>query len=154
MVISVYISLCWFLIASFIVFAKKAAPRQLAFVLLIVDFVNTNLYYLFGETFHFFKISEKAPLYVSFSLQQSVIIPLFVAIMVIASSEALSFTGKAALHFVSVCFLIGLEALSSLFTIITFQSTLAMVLLLVYRLLLFYLSFPALKLFKRMCSHS
>ncbi|WP_248929991.1 hypothetical protein [Paenibacillus hamazuiensis] len=152
MVISLHIFFTWLFAGIFLHTAKTASPRHLAFVFLFIDFLNTNLYYLAGETFKWFKMSEEPLLYVSFSLLQSLIYPLIVAIAVTAYPLAGFAAKKASVLLLSCCLLLGLELLTRYLKIITYDGTGLMIALLGYRLLLLIAAFIALKCFKRMCA--
>ncbi|WP_261300547.1 hypothetical protein [Paenibacillus andongensis] len=133
---------------------KKFPPKDLAFLFLIVDFLNTNLYYLFGDAFHVFDISKDPSRYVSFSLLQSLIIPNVIAIMANASIQSQAVTGKLAVQLAAIGVLVGLELMSHLLLLITYHQFHTAIWLIFYRLVLFYMAYLALKGFKRMCSHA
>ncbi|MBP1963123.1 FlaA1/EpsC-like NDP-sugar epimerase [Paenibacillus aceris] len=154
MIISLYVSLCWILVATSAVLKSKFSNQEFSFICLLVAFIDTNLYYLFGETFHFFEISKNPLNYVSFSLIQSIIIPLFIAIMINLWQLASSVSTKVSIHAGSIIFLIGMETLSLLLKIVIYSEIKILCWLIVYRLLLFYMQFVTISYFRRMCNHS
>ncbi|MBD0378880.1 hypothetical protein ICC18_01935 [Paenibacillus sp. WST5] len=143
----------WFLIASSAIMYKKFPRKDFAFVFLFVDFLNTNLYYLFGDAFHFFMISDDPMLYVSLALLQSIIIPLTIAIMINVSVQNQVMSRKAAVQLAAIGALVCLELMSHLLLLITYHGFLTAIWLFLYRLVLFYMAYLALKCFKRMCSY-
>ncbi|MFD0693150.1 hypothetical protein ACFQZT_03510 [Paenibacillus sp. GCM10027628] len=154
MLISFYISLVWFLFASTVATHKKFPHKDLAFMFLSVDFLNTNLYYLFDDAFHVFDLSKDPSRYVSFALLQSLIIPNVIAILVNLSIQSQAVTRKLVVQLAAIGVLVGLELMSHLLLLITYHGFLKAIWLSLYRVALFYMAYFALKCFKRMCSHA
>jgi|GEM_PF-3800125 len=98
MILTLFVSISWILGAIAIVLKDKFLRQEFAFTWTVANFINTNLFYLFGERFHFFELSKNPLCYVSFSLIQSVITPLFIAIMINLRPLARSTSAQAALH--------------------------------------------------------
>ncbi len=153
MIISLYISLCWLLLAS-AMSVKKIPNQEFAFVFLIVNFINTNLSYVFGDTLHLFGIAKEAHRYVSFSLLQSIMIPLFIAIMINLLYLVRTFSKKILVHLFAIGFLIGTEALSYFTNIVSYSEKHVWIWLIGYKLLLFFLAFAMLRSFRWVCSRS
>lgn len=154
MIISLYVSLCWVLVATSIALKSKFSNREFSIIYLLVAFIDTNLYYLFGETFHVFEISKNPWNYVSFSLIQSIIIPLFIAIMINLWRLASSVPAKVGVQVGAIIFIVGMETLSFLLKIVIYSDLTVLCWLIAYRLVLFYLQFVTIRFFRRMCSHS
>ncbi|MCY9660152.1 hypothetical protein P5G65_03720 [Paenibacillus chondroitinus] len=154
MIISLYVSLCWLLVATSAALKTKFSNREFSFIYLLVAFIDTNLYYLFGETFHVFEISKNPWNYVSFSLIQSIIIPLFIAIMITLWRLARSVPAKVGVQVGAITFIVGMETLSFLLKIVIYSDLTVLCWLIAYRLVLFYLQFVTIRFFRRMCSHS
>lgn len=154
MILSLSIALSWLLIASTAALVNQIYRLEFAFALLLVNFTNTNLFYLMGDCFHVFEISKDPHRYVSFSLIQSVIIPLLLAVMIDSLLRTSSVSRRAAIFFSAFVLLLGIEALSVLTHIIVYNQFRIFLWLAVYRLLLLILPLIALRYFRRMCSHS
>jgi hypothetical protein len=151
MVISISLFISWFLIGMLIPIYKKFNKQQLAFVFLFVEIINSNVPYLMGDAFHFYKITNDMQLYMSFSLYQTIVIPVFYTIIIYLYHQVTSIHKKIAvlLLFVGV---IGLfEYLVFSFKIIESDGFWRLAFLIVYRLLLLFLTLFALRGFKRMC---
>jgi hypothetical protein len=152
----IWYSLClifvaWLLAGIFLSYAKVYPRKYLAFVFLFADFMNTNLYYLLGESFKIFKLSNDPLRYVSFSLLQSFIIPAIIAIAVNTYFDDHRPAVRTAAIIVSTGMLLSLEVLSALIQVITYDGYWILVSLMGYRLLLLSASFIALSCFRRMC---
>lgn len=154
MIVSLFIALSWLLVASSAALAIRMYRIEFAFVFLLVNFANTNLYYLMGDNFHIFEISEDPKRYLSFALIQSVIVPLFSAVMIHQLLRTSSISRKAAIFLTAFVLLIGTEALSVLTHIVVYDRLRVFLWLTVYRLLLLILPLFALRYFRRMCSYS
>lgn len=154
MIISFFIALSWLLVASSAALANRMYRLEFAFVFLLVNFVNTNLYYLMGDAFHIFELPNDLQRYVSFSLIQSVIVPFFTAIAIDKRLRASSISGQAASLISAFAFLIGVEVLSASLRIVIYEQKRIFLWLSVYRLLLLLLPLIALPHFRRMCRRS
>ncbi|MFC5448277.1 hypothetical protein [Paenibacillus aestuarii] len=151
MVLSLFLSISWILGGITIALKDKFPRQQFAFTWLVANFINTNLFYLLGEGAHLFELSRNPLYYVSFSLIQSVIIPIFIAIMINLRPIAQSASARAALHVGSILFLVGIEALTVSLTIISYSGIMKFIYFVSYKLILFYFLIFALSLFRRMC---
>lgn len=154
MIISFFMALSWLLAGSSAALANRMYRLEFAFVFLLVNFANTNLYYLMGETFHVFELPKDPQRYVSFSLIQSVIVPFLTAIAIDKRLRARSITGQAVALISAFVFLIGVEVLSASLRIVIYEQKRIFLWLSVYRLLLLLLPLIALPHFRRMCRRS
>lgn len=154
MIISVCITLCWILAALSVVVARKVPHQPFAFAFLIANFINSNVYYLFGETLHFFELSKDPLRYVSFSLLQSIIIPLFIAIVINLSLQVRAASTKWSFHTLAIALLACGEVLIHSTQIVSYSGYPMLLWLIGYRMLLYITTMITLRYFIRMCSRS
>jgi hypothetical protein len=153
MVISLYLFFCWLLFGILITLAKKMPHKHLAFVFLIVDFMNTNIAYLLADPFNFYKMSKDPLLYVSFSLYQSLVIPALMVIIIYAFYHYHALPKKTAVIFISAGTLVSFDFISRYLKLFTYDGLWHLAVLFGYRLILLYLTILALKCFRRMCKY-
>ncbi len=153
MLLSFSIAASWMLIATAVV-VRKSSRQEFAFVFLLSNFINTNVYYWSSQTLHIFEISKNPASFVSFSLLQSAIVPLFVAVTANGSALVRTVPRKVAVHVASIAFLIGLEGLSRYLRIVIYNEVYVFYWLAGYRTLLYILPLIALRFFRRMCIHA
>jgi hypothetical protein len=151
MIISLSFFISWFLIGMLVPIYKKSNKQHLAFVFLFVEIINSNVPYLLGDAFHFYKITDDMQLYISFSLYQTITIPALFTIAIFLYHQVTSIQKKAAILLIFVVVTALLEYQIFSLKIIESSGFWKLVVLIVYRLLLLFLSIFALRGFKRMC---
>jgi hypothetical protein len=151
MVISISLFITWFLIGMLVPIYKKFNKQHLAFVFLFVEIINSNVPYLMGDAFHFYKITNDMQLYISFSLYQTIVIPVFYTLIIYLYHQVTSIHKKVAVLLLFVVVLGLFEYLVFSFKIIESGGFWKLAFLILYRLLLLFLTIFVLRGFKRMC---
>ena len=151
MVISFTLFLCWFFIGLLIPIARNFQKKHLAFVFLFVELINSNIPYLLGDAFHFYKITKEPQLYLSFSLYQTLAIPAIYTITIYLYCQAVSLYKKAIILLVSFIVIALFEYLIFRLKLIDSSEVWKVSVLVMYRLLLMYLTVFAFRGFIRMC---
>ncbi|TLS52367.1 hypothetical protein FE782_10365 [Paenibacillus antri] len=153
MLLSFSIAASWMLIAT-AALVRKSSRQDFAFVFLLSNFINTNVYYWSSQTLHIFEISKDPASFVSFTLLQSAIVPLFIAVTANGAALVRTVSRRVHIHVASIAFLIGLEGLSHYLRIVIYNEVHVFSWLAGYRILLYILPLITLRYFRRMCIHA
>ncbi|RAP73757.1 hypothetical protein DL346_26240 [Paenibacillus montanisoli] len=149
MVISLYLFFCWFLCGVLFSLADKVSRQHFAFVLLMLNFINTNISYLLADPIKFYSVTKDPMGYVAFSLYQCLIIPALMTIIVGAYINQSTLRGKMAVILISVCVIAFFDWLSCIMGLFILNGSWQMTALFGYRLILLCLGFLCLKSFRR-----